>query len=174
MRRMILTYGLLAGALIIGSMILSVSVLGTDKPGTEWLGYTVMLLALSLVFMGIKRYRDRELGGVIRFGTAVGVGLGITLVASLVYVAVWELYLLATDYAFIDVYVRAEIAAREVQGLTGDALQAEIEGLRVLQERYGNPLIRLPTTLLEIFPVGALVSLVSAAVLRKPEVLAAE
>lgn len=174
MRRLMLTYGALAGGLIIGTMMLSLTFLGTDHAGSEWLGYTVMLLALSLVFMGIKRYRDDELGGVIRFGTAVGVGLGITVVASIIYVAAWEVYLAATDYAFMDTYVRAEIAAREAQGLAGEALQAEIESLRLMQERYASPLFRLPFTLMEIFPVGLLITLVSAGILRNPGVLPAE
>lgn len=174
MVRIMLVYGALAGAIIIGTITLSMTFLGTDHVGSEWLGYAVMLLALSLVFMGVKRYRDEELGGVIRFGTALGVGLGVTLVASVIYVLVWEAYLAATDYAFMDVYVRAEIVAREASGLSGEALQAEIESLRRLQERYANPVVRLPMTFLEIFPVGLLVALASAGILRNPDVLPAE
>jgi hypothetical protein len=174
MLRRMLTYGALAGGLTIGAIMLSMTLLGTDHVGSEWLGYTVMLLALSLIFMGVKRYRDDELGGVIRFGTAVGVGLGITLVASVVYVAAWEVYLWSTDYAFMDMYVRAEIAAREAQGLGGEALQSEIEYLRRMQENYARPLFRLPMTMMEIFPVGLLITLASAGILRNPNVLPAE
>lgn len=174
MTRIMLVYGALAGAIIIGTITASMTFLGTDHVGSEWLGYAVMLMALSLIFMGVKRYRDRELGGVVRFGTALGVGLGITLVASAIYVAAWEAYLAMTDYSFIDIYVRAEIAAREASGLSGDALRAEIESLTRMQERYGNPLFRLPMTFLEIFPVGLLIALASAGILRNPDVLPAE
>jgi hypothetical protein len=39
---------------------------------------------------------------------------------------------------------------------------------------YRNPLIRMPMTFLEIFPVGLLISLISAAVLKNPRVLPAK
>lgn len=174
MRRLMLTYGVTAGGIVIGVIILSMTVLGTDHAGSEWLGYLVMLLALSLIFLGIKRYRDEELGGVIRFGTGVAVGLGITLVASLIYVVAWEVYLASTDYTFMDVYTRSVIAAHEAEGMTGEALQAETESLARMQEMYSNPLFRLPMTMMEIFPVGLLITLASAGLLRNPDILPAQ
>lgn len=172
--RHIVVFGLLAGAVTIGSAVLTVSLVGDSHiAGLEWLGYLVMILALSLEFIGIKRYRDEELGGVIRFRTAALVGIGIALCASVVYVAVWEAYLAATDHAFIEAYARSEIAALGERGVSGAELQAEIEALSRLRQQYANPLFRLPVTFLEIFPVGLLIALVSAGLLRKPETLSA-
>ena len=54
------------------------------------IGYLTMLVGLSLVFGAIKRHRDAELGGVIRFWPAFGLGLGVSFVASLCYVLAWE------------------------------------------------------------------------------------
>ena len=88
MNRMILSYGAVSGAVIIASMMGLTG--GSDAGASQWFGYLVMILALSVIFLGVKRYRDQELGGVIRFGKAMAVGLGITLVASVVYVATWE------------------------------------------------------------------------------------
>jgi hypothetical protein len=174
MKRIILPYGALAGAVIIGSLTLTLTLSGeSHAAGTEWLGYLVMIVTLSLIFLGIKRYRDHELGGVIRFGTAVRLGLGITLVASVIYVAAWEVYLSVTDYAFIDDYARSTIAAKEAGDVAGPALQAEIESMERLREQYANPVFRLPITFLEIFPVGLLITLVSAGLLRNSELLPA-
>ena len=71
---------------------------------TVWFGYTVMVVAMIFLFVGVKRYRDVEKGGVIRFLPALGMGLAIGLVAVIAYVVIWEIYLAATHYAFIEEY----------------------------------------------------------------------
>ncbi len=153
MKPIIFLYGALAGTVIISTSILTIALAGeTHLAGAQWLGYLVMIVALSLIFVGIKRYRDQELGGVIRFGTGVLLGLGITLVASVIYVAAWEVYLAMTDYAFIDDYAQSMLSSEEA----ADAAR-----------RYANPAFRLPVTFLEIFPVGLLVTLASAGLLKR-------
>lgn len=176
MNRFILVYGAIAGVVIIGSTILGLTLAGSESgiSGAEWLGYLVMIVALSLIFVGIKRYRDQELGGVIRFRTAVVLGLGISLLASVIYVGIWEVYLSMTDYAFIDDYTRSVIAVKEAEGVAGSALQAEIERMDSLNERYAHFAFRLPMTFLEIFPIGVLITLVSAGLLRNSNILPAE
>jgi hypothetical protein len=176
MKRIALIYGGISGLAIIASMLLMLGTGGedTDFGGSEWAGYLIMLLALSAVFLGIKRYRDEELGGVIRFGTGLLVGLGITLVASVIYIVLWEVYLSFTDYTFIDTYTDSVIAAKEAAGLAGAALQAEIDSMERMRQSYGNWWYRLPMTFMEIFPVGLLISLISAALLKNSNLLPAE
>jgi Protein of unknown function (DUF4199) len=176
MKSIVLKYGAAAGLVTIGGIAIPLTLSGdsTHGFGSETFGYSVMALGFSLVFFGIKKYRDQELGGVIKFGTALAVGLGITLTASLIYVVVWELYLSLTDYAFMDAYTSSAIAGLKAQGLTGDELAAGIAGYEQMKESYGNPLFRLPMTFLEIFPMGLVISLISAGVLKNSKVLAAE
>jgi len=175
MQRIILAHGVIAGLIVIGSAILGLVLSGGGETlhAQEWLGYLVMLIALSLIFVGIKRYRDRHLGGVIRFGTATLVGLGIAAVAGVVYVAAWEVYLAATDFAFMDQYANGVIAAKQAEGVTGDELAAITESMESMKRQYANPLFRLPLTFLEIFPVGLLITLISAAILRNSKALPA-
>lgn len=175
MKKIIITYGLIAGVVIIGSMTLSLALAGSeDSMGfLEVLGYLIMIVALSAIFVGIKRYRDQKLGGVIRFGTATAVGLGITLVASVIYVAAWEVNLALTDYAFIHDYTDALIATKKAEGVTATDLDAFLAEMETLKTQYANPLFRLPQTFLEIFPVGLLITLISAAILRNNKVLPA-
>lgn len=169
-----LVYGSIAGAVAIGSAILGMSLAdSTHLMALEWLGYLVMIAALSLVFVGVKQHRDEELGGVIRFGEAMKVGLGIVLVAGVVYVAVWEVYLAATDYAFMDAYAESALAREAEAGATPTELEARRREMEVMAARYEHVPSRLFITFLEIVPVGLLVALVSAAVLRKPGVLPA-
>jgi len=174
MQRIIFTYGVIAGFIVIASAILGLVLSGGEEAHAQaWLGYLIMLIALSLIFLGIKRYRDQHLGGVIRFGTATLVGLGIAAVAGVIYVAVWEAYLAMTDYAFMEQYARGVIEAKQAEGVTGDELRAVVDNMESMKRQYANPLFRLPMTFLEIFPVGLLITLISAAVLRNRKTLPA-
>ena len=175
MKKTILSYGAIAGAIISGSILIGTySASQAEEPQFSHLaGYLIMIVALSCIFVGIKRYRDRELGGVIRFGTAFLLGLGITAVASVIYVAAWEVNLSLTDYAFADDYTRSVIAETEAAGVSGAKLEAEVAKLEKFKQQYANPLFRVPVTFLEIFPVGLLIALISAAVLRNSKILPA-
>lgn len=164
--RYALIYGAIAGLIVLLVLIPAVAFGQGTVLHSEWFGYLVMLTALTFVFVGVKRYRDVERGGVIGFGPAFLVGLGIAVVAGIVYVAVWEVYLALTDYAFFDQYVRGVLRAREAEGVSPAALATEAARLEKMRADYANPLFRLPMTFLEIFPVGLIVALLSAATLR--------
>ena len=77
-----------------------------------------MLVALTFIFVGVKRYRDVERGGVIKFGAAFAMGLGIAAAAGVAYVAVWEVYLAMTDYKFMDEYIAGIVRARQAAGVS--------------------------------------------------------
>ncbi len=169
-----LTYGLLSGFVIIVTMIAGIALSGTESFfSSEWFGYLVMLVALTFIFVGVKRYRDVERGGVIRFWAAFAMGLGIAAAAGVAYVTVWEVYLAMTDYGFMDKYIAGIMRARQAAGASAATMAAEMAKLESLRANYANPLFRIPMTFLEIFPVGLLVSLVSAALLRNPKLLPA-
>jgi len=174
MIRTILTYGLISGLVIIVSVVGTLWASGGDPPHSNALvGYLIMLVALSSILVAIKQYRDQTLGGVIRFRTALALGLGIAIVASLAYVAVWEVYLAVTDYRFMDQYIEATLAAKRAAGVTGAAYEKLAADMETMRRQYASLLIRLPMTFLEIFPVGLLITLVSAALLKNPRFLPA-
>jgi hypothetical protein len=169
-----LTYGLLSGLVIIATMLTGLTLSDEESFfSSHWLGYLVMLVALTFIFVGVKRYRDVERGGAIRFLPAFAMGLGIAAVAGLAYIIVWESYLAATGYRFMDEYIAGIARARQADGVTGAALAREMAELESMREQYDNPLIRIPITFLEIFPVGLLVALISAALLRNPRLFPA-
>lgn len=174
MKRIILIYGVLVGAIVIATMIIGYA-LATPGANTASyaFGYLTMMLAMSLIFAGIKKYRDWDLGGVIRFWPAFRVGLGISAVAGVIYVLGWELNLALTDYAFIENYTQGIIDTKKSEGVSGEALETVIANMEKLKTNYDNPLYRMPMTFVEIFPVGLLVSLLSAAILRNPKILPA-
>lgn len=169
-----LTYGFLSGLVIIVTMITGIVFSGHESFfSSEWFGYLVMLVALTFIFVGVKRFRDVDRGGVIKFVPAFAMGLAIATAAGVAYVAVWEVYLAMTDYKFMDEYIAGIMRARQAQGISGAALAAELAKLESMRSSYANPLFRIPMTFLEIFPVGLLVSLVSALLLRNPKLLPA-
>lgn len=166
-------YGGIAGAIVVGIIVATIALDLPSHATSEWLGYLVMLVALSLIFVGVKRYRDVEYGGVIRFGRAFGLGLGIAAVAALVYVVGWEIYLAASGWDFMSGYAGSVIDGMRAKGASAAAIEAKAAEMRELADMYRNPLFRVPMTFVEIFPVGLLVALVSAALLRNPKLLPA-
>jgi hypothetical protein len=175
MFRTILKYGVIAG-LIVGGFELVTFTAFSGMPPLKYgmvIGYTTMLIALSAVFVGIKRHRDVERGGVIGFWPAFGIGLGISFIAGIFYVAAWELVQSMTSMDFASAYSKAILASEQAKGASAESLakmSAELEAFKV---QYADPMFRLPMTFVEIFPVGVLVSLVSAGLLRNSRFLPA-
>ena len=172
MFRIMLVYGAIAGVVIIAVMVAGMLLGGGS--GSQVQGYLTMVVVLSLIFVGIKRYRDKDLGGVIKFLPAFGLGVGIAAVAAVFYVVSWEASLHLTDFAFMESYKESQIAAYEAKGLTGEALAEKVQALEEMMAGYTNPLFRIPITFIEIFPVGLVVALISAALLRNPKVFPAK
>jgi hypothetical protein len=169
----ILVYGSVAG-LVVGIPLFGLTVAsgGNGPPGGLLLGYTIMLVALSAVFAGVKRYRDIDRGGVVGFLPALGLGLGISMVASLFYVMAWEA---AIAYAHIDFggfYAKYLVHHAKTHGVTGAALAKVIADAEAFRRNYADPLYRMTESFTEIFPVGVLVSLISAGLLSNRRFLA--
>lgn len=160
-----IVYGGIAGAITIGVMCAGFF-LDTSGSHSLGFGYLVMVIALTLIFLGVKSYRDREGGGVIKFGPALLLGVMIAAVAGVIYAIGWEGYLAATGNTFIQDYADSVIAAKKAAGVTGEALATEIAKMDEMVRNYANPLFRIPMTFMEIFPVGLVIALLSAAILR--------
>lgn len=169
-----LTYGSLAGMVIISVMLTGLVAADRDSFfASMWFGFLVMLVAMIFMFVGVKRYRDVEHGGVIRFKPAFLMGLATAAVAALAYILVWEVYLAATGYRFMDEYLAGIAADLRAEGKSAAEVSREMAKHEWLRANYPNPLIRIPLTFIEIFPVGLLVALISAGLLRNPKLLPA-
>ena len=109
----------------------------------------------------------------IRFVPALLAGLGISAVAGVIYVIGWEITLAVTDFAFIDSYSTAAVEAARAKGASATEIEALMAKMDEFRQQYANPFFRMPITFIEIFPVGLLVSLISAALLRNSRFLPA-
>lgn len=165
--RSLLVYGLICGAVIGGVLLLRVSMFDTGHMfNSRVAGYAVMIAAFALIFVAVKRYRDEERGGVISFKRAFGAGALVAVLASLVYAGVWELYSMATGGAWMEGYTASLIADIRSGELSHAERAARIAQIEQMAEMYQNFWFRFPVTLSEILPLGVLVALASAGLLR--------
>lgn len=173
-----LRYSLIYGGLSAAVLAAFIAVIGTLHERIQFVstlafGYSVMLVAMSFVFVGVKRYRDVEGGGVIRFWRALGLGLLIALIACVGYVLIWETYLAITHYRFMDDYIAKLLRDAQASGKSAAEIARMAKEFDGMREMYANPLIRLPMTFMEVGPVGLVVAIVSAALLCNPRVFPA-
>ncbi len=168
MTRLITTYGAIAGIIELILLALTMGLVADHGMLGLVLGYLSMLIALSLVFAGVKKYRDEHLGGVIGFGKALGMGLAIAAIAALFYVIGWEAWMWSTDYRFVAEFSAKALADMQAQGASADALAQAKTDMDAFAEMYANPAMRMAITLTEIAPVALLVPLISALLLRRP------
>ena len=133
----------------------------------ELIGYTTMIVAFSLIFVGVRKYRDEHLGGAITFGIAFQLGILITLVASVIYVAGWMVLseLMAPD--FMERYTEFTIRSLEEKGASISEIAETRAAAEHYTELYKNPLIKVGMTLMEVFPVGLIITIISALILRR-------
>lgn len=172
MKKIIYQFGLIAGVIVSAMLILATNIFSGIEDFNydlgQLTGYASMLVAFSTIFVGVKRHRDRNLGGVITFKKALAIGLAITLIASALYVITWMVISGgANAEALMDTYFQQAIDQANNSGKSAEAIKAEVDKLNRMKENYGNPIVKILITLSEIFPVGLVVSIISAFILRK-------
>ena len=168
MKKTVLTFGLIAGAII--SALMGASLVLADKIGSAHsmaLGYTIMVASFLLIYFGIRSYRDNELAGRISFGRAFSCGILITLITCICYVAMWEVLYFNFMPHFMDGYFAAQIHQVQSSGLDPATIAAQVAAIQRSAQLYQNPLVNMAYTFIEPFPVGLVITLVSAAVLRR-------
>lgn len=170
MKRIVLRYGLASGAILlaIAGVMLPLclnGIIGFDQG--ELVGFSTMILAFLMVFFGIRSYRDSVGAGAIGFGKAFQVGILITLITCAVYVVTWEIAYFNFFPDFLDQYSAHTLEKMRAAGESEAAIREEAAKMADLAKVYDNVFINSGITFLEIFPVGLIVTLVSAAILRR-------
>ena len=166
MRKIVVTFGLISGAILSAMMLLTIpfqDTIGFDRLAI--LGYTSMVLAFLLIFFGVRSYRDNVAGGTVRFGRAFAVGTLIAVVASLCYVATWEVIYFKFAPDFMTKYQAHTLDKARARGEQPEAIARKKAEMDKFAELYKNPAINAAITFLEPLPVALIVALVSAGVL---------
>lgn len=181
MRKVVITFGLISGLILAVLVWINTGLLcdGELIPLDYGMivGYASMLLALTMVFFGIKSYRDNYSGGKVTFWKAVQIGVLISLIAAIFY------YLGAVSYSathpgfderFMAKYAENEIGKIQAAGGSQAEIDEVNQSIEMMKGLFKNPLLFFVVCLIEFLPVGIIVTFVSAALLRKSELLPAE
>ena len=165
MKKTVLTYGLISGVIAAVLMLANVPFMDGGNTGLI-VGYTGIVLSALLIFFGVRSYRENVGNGKISFGRGFAVGILIALISAACYVAAWEVVYYSNpgiaDHAF-DMKANELKAAGAPQEKIDEAAR-EAESFKKL---YANPLVNVAFTFIEPFPVGLLITLISAGILRR-------
>ncbi|MDB5150707.1 MAG: hypothetical protein JWQ57_4727 [Mucilaginibacter sp.] len=169
MKKNVLVFGSISGLIIAATGGIS-GALCYNNPnfqGNMWVGYGSMLLAFSLIFVAIKNYRDKYNEGIISFGKAFRIGLYIVLITSTVYVLIWliEFYTFFPD--FMTKYVAHILNDAKAHGATDAELKQKAAGMATYVKMYQNPFGVIVLTYMEILPVGLVIALIAALILKR-------
>jgi len=171
MTKIVLIFGLISGAIAATLMWIMLTAMKTGAIGHGLIfGYASMIISLSLVFFGVKSYRENN-GGRITFVKALQVGILISLICAVCYAVSWEIYFRTSGGNFMAEYTAQYIAKMKENGASDTEIDKTQKQMADMAVAYQNFFFRFGMTLLEILPVGIIVTLVSAALLRKREIL---
>jgi hypothetical protein len=172
MKKNIIIYGLIAGIVVSISMLFSINYIShvdgkVDYSTSLLIGYASMLIAFSLVYVGIRNYRDKYNGGVISFGKAFKIGIMMVLIASTIYVAAWLIDYFFFIPDFMEKFSAQELADLKASGASQVEIDKETKQMASLVRNYKNPLFVAMVTYAEILPVGLIVTLISSLILKR-------
>lgn len=172
MQKTILRFGLLSGAISSVLLILLTSIgravgLRTFAEYGAWLGFSSIILSLTLVYFGIRSYRDKHSAGKITFGKAFQIGLFITVISCVCYSVTWVIFYFHFFPTFMEEYGAYYLQKMKENGESAAAVARQATEFRRLNAQYQHPLYNFAITFTEPFPVGLLITLVSALVLKK-------
>jgi hypothetical protein len=126
-----------------------------------------MVISLSLVFVGIRNYRDKYNGGVISFGKAFKIGILMVLIASTIYVVAWLIVYFFFIPDFMDKYAVHEIGKLKANGASQIKIDEKTKEMADFARMYKNPFFNAMMTYIEVLPVGLVVTLISSLVLKR-------
>ena len=172
MKKNIIIYGLIAGIVVSIPMLITMNYISNSKGNIDYdtamvIGYASMLIAFSLVFVGIRNYKDKYNGGVISFGKAFKIGIMIVLIASTMYVLAWLIDYFFFIPDFIEQYSAHTLEQLKESGASKIEIDEQTKEMESFGRMYKNPFFNAMITYMEILPVGLIVTLISSIILKR-------
>ena len=164
MKKTILTFGLVIGLLLTIHAIYMVNKIYADPnfQGNDIIGYTKLIVMFSLIYFGVRNYRDNYLDGKINFLQALKKGALICLIASTVYTVLCLIYYYVFTPDWLEVFTE-----HVIRNSPADQVEAVTAQMTQFKEWYKNPFFAILITYMEVLPIGMVVALVSAIFVRK-------
>lgn len=164
MKKIVWIFGLIIGAILTVNMVAMVQMIyrGVPLKGNDLAGYTALVVIFSLIYVGVRNYRNKQPGQQLTFGKAFKTGALIACIGSTAYVAAWLFYYYLFVPDFMEVYASCTLR----QCAPAD-LAATTRQMANFREMYKNPLFVILITYAEVLPIGLAVALVSGLILKK-------
>jgi hypothetical protein len=163
MQNNIFKNGILGGiiaAIVMASMVYYMKINPGQEPNAI-MGFMGMFLAFIFIILGIKQERAIN-NGAITFKRAFLTGLAISFIISTIYVLVW----LVIYYNFFPDFME-KYSEMALKNTSPEELVAKTTEMNQMKEWYKNPLMIILLTYMEIFPLGIVISLIGALILKK-------
>jgi hypothetical protein len=175
MKKNIIIYGLISGFLVSSMMLISVNSLShcegsIDFESSMLIGYASMLISFSLVYVGIRNYRNKYNQGTISFEKAFKIGTLIVLIASTIYVLAWLIDYFFFIPDFMEKYTAHTLDKLKASGAGQLEIEEQTKEMAKFGKMYKNPLFNALITYTEILPVGLLVTLISSLILKRKNI----
>jgi uncharacterized membrane protein (DUF441 family) len=168
MKNIVLRNGIISGVIVAGLMVTGVTLMkdNPDFDSAEILGYLGMLLSFTFIFVAVFQQRKAQQGS-ITFGKGFTVGVLVSLIAGLIYATTWEIYFTNWGSNFMEVYSQDSLQRLADSGASESDIEMAKQQSMVMIENYKNPFFRFAMTLVEIVPLGIVISLIAALILKK-------
>lgn len=169
MKKSILIYGCIIGVILAINLVFMVNLLynNPNMESNDVVGYAAMIIVFSLIFFGVRNYRNKQGEGFISFKEAFKMGAAIAFIAATMYVISWVFYYYLFVPDFMDKYAEYVLSSSEKKGATAATLAEQAKDMESFKHMYKNPLFVVLITYSEVLPVGLITALISALILKK-------
>jgi hypothetical protein len=165
MKKTVLTYGLVSGAIATVLMLAHVPFMDGSRRALV-VGYTGIVLSALVIFFGVRSYRETVGHGQISFGRGFAVGILIALISAACYVAAWEVVYYSSP-GIADHVFDKQLEELKASGAPQEKIDETAREVESFKKLYANPFVNIAFTFIEPFPVGLLIALISAVILRR-------
>jgi len=160
MKKFVLSYGLIGGCLLIGLGLFNWFVIAQmfGYNASEIFGYLSIILALLCIPLGIRYFRDKLNDGMVSFGEGFKIGMGITIVTSIIMFFYSMLFWVLAGDDFMK--------WREKVLTESELKQAQIQ-MAEMPDFVLSPWFQGLVMLLTVFLIGMIINLVSSLALKR-------
>ncbi len=168
MKNAVIKYGLISGA-ISAALLFFVSMVfykRYDFSHGFLIGYSCMLLSFFVIYFGMANYRDHVGGGQINYWRALSIGLLITVISCICYSLAWIIISNTMLPDFMDKCCAYMVDEARQGGASAAKIDAKIAETNNMKELLKNPVMAFLMYSIEPTPVGIIVSVVCAFLVR--------
>lgn len=162
MKNYALRYGLISGCVLIllglANWFFIAKPFGYDA--SQVFGYLSMVVALLAVPIGVKYFRDQLNQGAVSFGQAFKIGMGISLISSIIMFFYSMIFFSVAGDEFMSWYK---------EGLSPQELEVAEAEIAALPEFVWSPMFQGVIMFITVLLIGLIISLISSVLMKRAE-----